>query len=246
MNMKRKSKTTVWERNEDLVQRLLDNPDFQGKIIALRKKWGIPKKGYKNDSSIWEERIGELTDEYYKNKRADDLKLWKESEKKALNREITWPEYEKIKDKVHYNIPINGFFHDIDTVIEDLGISPTWRDGVKRYILFNTIKSMRLPGGISFSMAGRDFPDIITITIDAHTTWQDMNDRWLDIEREQKKLRHSSYKKYQPYPSFPLHKKLHDLKKSGMKTKEISEKTGVPYHYINTYIKRYLEHVNRK
>ncbi len=239
-------KTTHWEKNKHLFQKLIDNPDFQNMVLAYRKKWGIPATGYVKSGPQWEDKIGRLDDKYYKEQWAEDRKLLKETEKKALNREIGWLEFEDLKTKIHYSRPINAAYHDIDLIIEKMKVSPTWRNNIKQYILLNKPEAMAMPVGISFTVPMKDFEDTITITIDAHTTLEDMIERWSDIELAQKRLKHNDYDKYQPYPNYEKHKQLHELKSRGMKLNEISEKTGVPYNYINIYIKRYLEHINRK
>ncbi len=244
---KPKRKNSLWERKQDLLQRLVDNPKFQERVSAVRAKWGIPPSGYDEPSPAWDEKLGQLDDDYYREQWPSDLKEMKEAEEKALKKEIGWLVYEDLKVEVNYRRPINNFFQDLDLIIEDFKVSPTWRDNLRIYVLYGQTSSAWTPSGISFTMPmGRDFPDTITITIDAHTTKQDMLDRWPDIERAQKRLKHATYDVYQPYPSYERHKVLHDLKASGMSLKDISEKTGVPYHYINNYINRYLKHINNK
>jgi len=238
-------KTSEWERVQDLFQRLVEDPEFQNRVIAYRKKWGIPPNGYKKASAVWENKIGRLDDKYRRTQREKDIQLLEETEQKALKLEIKWLEYEDLKEKIHYNRPLNAAFHDIDLIIEDLRISPRWRDMVKQYILLNIVSSY-VPLSVTYGMPMKGFPDTITITIDAHTTWQDMAEAWKDIENAQKRLRHSRYDKYQPYPSYENHKRMYELRQSGKSDKDIGAEMDVPYNYVSTFIKRYLDHINTK
>lgn len=238
-------KTSTWEKNKDLFQRLIENNEFQKYVFAFRKKWKIPVSGYDKDYFVWEQMMEKLNDDYY-DKNQKYTKFLIHSKKQSLKHGITWPEYKGLFEKLHHNNPINSCQRDINFILEMLKISPNWYHNIKQYLLLNTLKSMYFPVGISFSETNKFSPDTIKITIDAHTTWQDIFEKWPDIERAQKKLNHKRYLKYQPYPSRDLHRKLYELKKSDIPLKEISKITGVPYNYINIYIRRYLKSINRK
>ena len=124
-----------------------------------------------------------------------------------------------------------------------------WEESVRRYLLFNDIDHMWLPGGITIRGERDKDTDMETlwIGIEDDTRIKDVEEAWSSIEFQQKQLHSYTRKKFQPIKNFDRDQEAYRLRKLGRSYSEIadtlSEKYDKVYSYddVATFLKRHKQ-----
>ena len=224
---------------------IADNPDFKKKIVELRKKWGIAPSGFTESKQLqqFEFKLGDSSDDFLDR---NEAKFALELDKiKKKNYKLFLDRQKELNDQV----PINAFRKDIDDLIKDFKLPPRWFSGLRTYLITN--KPMIIFGlGIEKKVDLATGEELLYIRIDENTTLQDIIDEWDTVKMHQKDLPYRKAEKFQPIPNLELYKKCYDLNQSGLRPKEIAQRSkellGEEYlwYEISKYISNYKKHID--
>jgi len=227
---------------------LIANPHFQEEVQEIRKKFKIPIRGIKSneESEKWHHNFYESDDIYFET----NIKRVKE-EIKQLEQEKKFREGFDLHRKFNKDAPINALSIAIKQIIKNYKMPLGWHHSVQRYILFNNVDYMLLPGNIAIRQDIDQDTDLrkLSIEIDDSTRREDLIKAWPRIKFHQKKLESYTKKKFQPIKKFERDQKAYNLKQSGKTYNEIADtlskkyKKPISYDDVASYIKRHKQKI---
>lgn len=224
----------LFQKGRQRVKLLIANPDFQNEVKQIRKKIKIPLDGIKSnkESQIWHHDFYESDEIYFKTNRE---RVKAEIEK--LEKGKKFQEGFNLHRKFNKEAPINSFYISIKNILKEHKLSLNWAHSIQRYILFNSIDLMWLPGNVIVSQEYDLDTDLIklSIGIDDSTTLDDIKKSWPMIKFHQKKLESYTKKKFQPIKNFERDQKSYNLKQSGKRYSEIAEILSKKFNKIYSY-----------
>lgn len=236
----------LFQRGRQRARLLIARPDFQTEIILLRKKWSIPKNGFKNKelNQKWHHEFYQSDDDFYE-------KVWlkRRGEIIKLEEEGKFSEAEDLKKELNNISPINAFRIAIKNLLKKYKLPLRWEESIRRYILFNNIDNMRLPGGITIHEEYDKDTELkkLSIEIEDDTTLEDIKQSWSSIKYHQKRLHSHKKDKFQPIKKFERDKEAYNLKQSGNSYNEIANTLSkkynkvISYDDVASYIKRHKQ-----
>jgi len=197
---------------------LISDPKFQEEIKSLRKKWNISDGGFVSDdeNQKWHDWIMESTDEFFDKNRSEESKLELE-----LIKQRDWRGKEKANQDFNSHVPINAFRLDLEFLVSKYKLPASWLEPIKRYLMFNSIESMMIPGNVSI-VTGVGERGALMLEINADTTLEDIKFMWPMVMAEQKRLPDKS-KKFQPAPMLDVDKRAFELRNLGYKMSKIAD-----------------------
>ncbi|MFH1792693.1 MAG: hypothetical protein ABH819_03615 [Patescibacteria group bacterium] len=233
-------------RAKQRAKLLIARPDFQDDVLAIRNKFKIPPSGFTDDDTNqkWHHEFYQSDDNYFKEAwpkaRGIIIQLKKEGKLKKA---------EELQKEFNNEAPINIFRIRIKKLLKKYKLPLEWKESVRRYILFNNIDSMWLPGNVTINEKVDQDTNLIklSIGIDDSTTIEDIKKSWGTIKFHQKRLHSYKHDKFQPIKNFDRDKEAYDLKKSGKTYSEIAEilskKFNKIYGYedVGSFIKRHKQ-----
>lgn len=208
-------------RLKQAIKVLVSKPSFLNAVLILRKKWEIPNEGFKlqTDLDKWYQIINKDTDEYFN-------QFWpsKRQELAELKSKSNFAEHKKALDEFNNKVPRNAFLRDIKKLTKEQELSPSWIDGVKRYLLFNNPDNIGIFIGpvISTKIDIEFETETISLEIEANTTIEDIKAIWPSVKEMQSRLSYKKQEKFQPLRKFDRNKKAFELHQQGKKYKEIA------------------------
>lgn len=208
-------------RLKQAIKVLVSKPSFLNAVLILRKKWEIPNEGFKSQTDLdkWYQIINKDTDEYFN-------QFWtsKRQELFELKSRDNLTEYKKALDEFNNKTPRNAFLRDIKKLTKEQKLSPSWIDGVKRYLLFNNPDNIGIFIGpvISTKIDIEFETETISLEIEANTTIEDIKAIWPSVKEMQSRLPYKKQGKFQPLRKFDRNKKAFELHQQGKKYKEIA------------------------
>lgn len=247
-------KLSYIERKAKRVQQkakvLVNRPDFQEDMLALRKKWDIPETGIteEKDNQLWNRKLNYDTDKYYDEewpKYREELDQLRESGK--------YKEFKAREDELNDAAPLNAFQKDIKSILKKYLLSPKWKNPVRRYLLFNDVNNMNIPIGVTIAGHLNDYEPVeyqLCLHIDEDTTFEDMREIWSDVKEHQKRLIYRKSDKYQPIPNFDRDKRAYELELEGKSYDEISGilyeeyEIWLDYNEVRIAINRFKKRMN--
>lgn len=228
---------------------LIENPKFQEEIVEIRKRFKVPLSGIKTneESEKWHREFEGRNDNYLSSENREKLRV----EIERLEKEKKFQEGFNLYRKFNNDTPINALHIVIKKVLENFKLPLHWEHTLKRYILFNSIDLMWLPGNVSIR---EDFDldtDLkrLSIEIDDTTTLEDIKYAWPTVKFHQKKLQSYTKKKIQPIKNFKRDQEAYNLRQSGKPYNEIADILTKKFDKVITsediasYIKRYKKSV---
>jgi hypothetical protein len=235
-------------RQKQKIKVLISKPDFINAISELRKKWNIPKDGFKDQSLLdkWRQQLELNTQAYFDNELPSERKKLLEIKNQGDHNK-----YRKLLNDFNNKVPKNAFIRDIKKLAKDQKLSPRWVEGIRRYILTNDADRMGVFIGpvISTKIDFEFDTQVISIEIDADTTLSDIKAIWPSVKSAQKNLQYKTQDKFQPLRQFDRNKKAYELQQRGMKYEEIAKElstNGDQYEYeeVGKMIERYKKKVD--
>ncbi len=225
---------------------LIARPDFQGDVKALREKFNIPMDGFKDEKTNqkWHHEFYKSSDDYFDNiwaNRRDEIIKLKEKRK--------FLEAERLQKEINDTAPINTYRIAIKNLLKKYKVSLRWEESIRRYLLFNNIDSMWLPGGITIHEEyDRDIQlKKLSIEIEGDTRLEDIKRSWPIIKFHQKRLESHTKEKFQPIKNFERDQEAYNLKQSGSSYNEIANTLSkkynkvISYDDVASYIKRHKQ-----
>lgn len=197
---------------------LISDPKFQEEIKSLRKKWNISECGFVSDveNQKWHNWICEASDEFIDGNRKAEAEV-----ENMLIKLKDWLGKEKANKEFNNRVPINDFHRDLKNLVSKYRLPINWLESVKRYLMFNNIESMMIPGNVSI-VTGVGERGALMLEINADTTLEDIKFMWPMVMVEQKRLPDKS-KKFQPAPMLDVDKRASELRNLGYKMSKIAD-----------------------
>jgi isopentenyl diphosphate isomerase/L-lactate dehydrogenase-like FMN-dependent dehydrogenase len=236
--------TEKFDRSKQRATILVENPKFQEEVMEIRKKFNIPLIGIKTneESGKWHHEFYESDTIYFS---ANREKVRVEIER--LEKEKKFQEGFNLHRKFNQEAPVNALNLAIKRMLENFRLPFTWHHSIQRYILFNNIDSMWLPGNISIREDYDQETDLrrLSIEIDDTTTLEDIKYAWPRIKLHQKRLQSYTKKKIQPIKNFERDREAYNLRQSGKSYNGIADILSKKFDKVVTsedvasYIKRY-------
>lgn len=216
--MKNSHITKTRNRLRQKAKILISDPKFQEEIKSLRKKWNIPNDGFlsQDENEKWHNWIMESTDDFLDKNRSEESKL-----ELQLIKQRDWRGKEKANQDFNGYVPINAFGLDLELLVSRYKLPSNWLEPIKRYLMFNKIESMGIPGNVMI-VTGVGKHGSLMLEINADTTLEDIKFMWPMIMAEQKRLPDKS-KKFQPAPKLDVDKRAFELRNQGYKMTEIAD-----------------------
>jgi len=241
--------TEKFSRSRQRATLLIENPKFQEEILEIRKRFKIPLNGIKTneESGKWHHEFYESDDVYFSANRENVY-----AEIKRLEKEKKFQEGFNLHRKFNKEAPINAFNIAIKKILENFKLPLNWQHSIQRYILFNSIDSMWIPGNISIREDYDQDTDLrrLSIEIDDTTTLEDVKEAWPTIKFHQKRLQSYTREKFQPLRKLNRDKRAYELEKEGKSLKEIADIINVEfndpmdYNYLRIILNRYKKRLN--
>lgn len=197
---------------------LISDPKFQEEIKLLRKKWNISEGGFVSDieNQKWHNWICEASDEFIDGNRKAEAEV-----ENMLIESKDWLSKEKANTEFNNRVPINDFHRDLKNLVSKYRLPINWLESIKRYLMFNSIESMMIPGNVSI-VIGVGEHGALMLEINADTTLEDIKFMWPMVMAEQKRLPDKS-KKFQPAPMLDIDKRASELRNLGYKMSKIAD-----------------------
>lgn len=235
-------------RARQRAELVIANPNFQKDVISLRNKLKIPVSGFKDDESNreWHKKFEASDDEYF-----DTVWMEKRFEIEKLRKAKKFKESEDLQKELNNAAPVNSFRISIKKILGKYKLPLRWEESVRRYVLFNNIDLMWLPGGVTIHGERDKDTDLekLWIGIEDDTRIEDIIEAWPEIKFQQKQLHSYKNEKFQPIRNFDRDKEAYDLKESGKKYTEIAKTLSRKYNKIygyedvGSFIKRHKQKV---
>lgn len=232
------------KRLEQKIKLLINRPAFQKDITNFRKKWKIPLDGIKNedDNQNWNLHLTIISNKYYsKNwlkERAEILKLRSNGKFEVAN---------EIRKKINAQAPLSILNDNIWSIVKKYRLSPRWYGGIRRYLLFNDPKNMKIPLGINVAMNWENGIRHVSLEIEEDTTLDDLREVW---SWARKMYRGKQGDKFQPIKNFERDKRAYELEQEGRTLTDIADtinlefNDSMDYNQLRIAIKRYKKHLN--
>lgn len=240
------NKTTTLDRAEKQLsvsvrktrqktQLLIIQPEFIQDIQLLRRKWNVPVKGL---SSI------EEFDKWQKWFDGENWKYQNVEYKKFYQGNKVDSNYPKLLQGFNSQIPINILQQDLVELIKKYKLSPMWLQGLRGYLLRNSIP---LPAGviIEHSTDAQTNLPILKLIIQEDTSIKDVVAVWDQVKNYQKKLPYWRQKKSQPIFNLERNKKAYELKESGKSYNEIADELACGYNEVIDFVKSYKSYLKK-
>lgn len=244
----RRDSLKKFSRSKQRAKLLIANPDFQQEVKLIRTKFNIPLDGIKSneESQEWHHQFYESHDIYLKTNR-----VRVREEIKKLDHEKKFSEGFDLHTKFNNEDPVNALNIAIKFILKRYKLPLNWLHSVQRYILFNSIDLMWVPGNVIVHQEIDQDTDLrkLSIEIDDTTTLDDLKHAWPLIKFHQKKLESYVNQKIQPIKHFERDQKAYLLKKEGKTPEEIEKAIQdefditMNYDDINKAITRYKKRV---
>ncbi len=228
---------------------LVATPGFQKEVLIIRKKFNIPLEGLKDQESNqkWYRDFYQSESEFFRNvwgKRRHEISELKEAGKFIEAQELT--------KELNNTMPINALRITIKNILQKYKLPLNWEESIRRYILFNNIDSMWLPGGIYINVEYDQDTGLhkLSVEIQDDTTLEDIKKAWPDIEFHQKHLHSYVNQKFQPIKKFDRDKRAYELQEEGKTIEEIGEIINLEFDdalgdsELKQIIKRYKKRLN--
>lgn len=204
---------------------IIANPKFQEEVKLLREKWNIPKNGFlsETENENWHHWLSAISDEFL--------------EKNDSNGR------EKDINDFNKKIPLNDFYQDVKILIIKYHLPQNWHESIKRYLMFNNIDLMGIPGNVSIVTEFGKYGSLM-LEINADTTLEDIKSIWSWVKSEQKRLPDKSIK-FQPAPMFDIDKEAFELREIGNKMSEIADLISTKFDLESYTYKSVSESIKR-
>lgn len=213
---------------------LLARPDFQGDIRKLRRQFKIPLGGIKNETenTEWRRKFDQSNEDYYDT-------VWASHRPKLLKlrKEKKFIEERKLNKDLNNAAPLNALRIAIKSLLKEYKVPLSWEESVRRYLLFNDINNMWLPGGVTIKEEYDEDTHLkrLYIGIEDDTTRKELDAAWPIIKIHQKRLHSHQKDKFQPIKKFDRDKDAYDLRQTGKKLDEIATILSNKYKEIYGY-----------
>lgn len=226
--MKQLSKKGSLRSPSRRAQLLIKDPDFQKRVLQLRKKWNILPTGLGTveQQQNWNRRLDQISDQYI-NSKAFQSKFAKIKKKLQTETIASYP-YTQYKDdlaSLNATIPINEYLSDLKTLRKDFELSGYWKELVKGYLIGNIMSDFPASTSIQVNLNLNDPSDReVSLTIWEHTRLQDITRVWRDLQIHQSKI--LGYRKYSKHPNPDIVDRnsfIVEKSRQGKKPKEISQ-----------------------
>lgn len=249
MNVK-KSDKNKFNRARQRAMILAENPTFQEQILAIRRKFKIPLEGLKTneESQKWHDEFYQSDDNHFSKTNMEKVR----SEIERLEKEKKFREGFDLHRKFNKEGPVNAFNIAIKKTLENFKLPLNWEHSMQRYILFNSIDLMWLPGNVSVREDYDQDTKLkrLSIEIDDTTTLDDIKYAWPRIKFHQKKLQSYTREKFQPLRKLDRDRRAYKLEKEGKSLEEIADiinlefDDSMDYNYLKIVLKRYKKRLN--
>ncbi|MGA3150531.1 MAG: hypothetical protein ABSD10_02895 [Candidatus Saccharimonadales bacterium] len=208
---------------------LASRPDFQADIAAIRKRYKIPANGFKDINSgkqeAWWHWIGEETEKWHDKVWPTFRQELKQLQEDALAKKIPYTKFVDRQAEINLIAPLNAFYNDIKQLRIKYRLGPSWKDGLRGYILLNNPKNIRNKIGVRMGVPhqpGEDDEEI-HIVIDEDTTLDEVKAAWPLVKFHQKRLSYMSRQKHQPADYDVLEKGAEAYRLKTIEGKTLSE-----------------------
>ena len=224
----------IISRARQKAKLIIANPDFQNEVKEIREKFKIPLDGIKTneESEKWHHKFYESDDIYFETNR----KKVREEIKK-LEEEKKFQEGFNLNRKFNKEGPINAFHSVIKNLLKTHKLPLNWAHNIQRYILFNSIDLMWLPGNVTVNEEFDQDTGLVklSIGIDDSTRLKDIKESWQTIKFHQKRLESYTKGKIQPIKNFERDQEAYNLKQSGKSYIQIAEILSKKFNKIYSY-----------
>src|SRR3990172_8586984 len=139
MKMKR-NKTWVLKQRAELI---IKNPNFQKAILDLRKKWGIPTKGFnsRDEKHNWESSLVKIYEKYFVSKQFKEGRKRIDQKRKRLSyKQYTAKQEQEDRISLRPKDPINQLWNDITHLKKKLNLSDYWTEFINWYLKYNKME----------------------------------------------------------------------------------------------------------
>lgn len=200
---------------------LIERKDFQTDIVDFRKRWNIPKDGFKTEDEYkeWMRWLEEQTDKYV------DANWGKcRTEFQKLTKQGKLNEREELKRKFNHQSARNAFHYEILNLLIKHKIPTSWYSGMRLYLLSNDLNSARVPLNnvtVQITWNEQTGERQLSLLLSADSTMDDVKAVWKPLVMpELKRLHDYSIVKDRFKPNLELDKRVHELWKAGDNTYE--------------------------
>lgn len=214
---------------------LVIQPKFREDITKLRVKWNVPSEGLCSDEEFdkWQNSFNQENWNYQK---------------------IEYPKFRQQHEndsdyaaKLKYfsmKSPNNVFQRDLAGLVKKYKLSPFWVDGLRGYLLRNTIP---LPAGIVIEQSYNPLTGmpILKLVLQEDTSIKDVTTIWNTVQECQKRLPYWRQEKSQPIFNLERNKKAYELKESGKSYNEIANELYCGYSEVMDYVKSYKSYLKK-
>ena len=238
----------IFDKASQRAKLLIANPEFKKEVKEIRNRFKIPQEGLNDQQNEkWHDDFYILGDEYFEKvwlKRSPEIDRLKNAKKLK--------EANELQKQLNDEAPINAFRIAVKTILKKYKLPLNWAHSIQRYILFNSIDLMWLPGNVMINEEIDQDTNLIklSIGIDDSTTLEDIKKSWQTIKFHQKRLESYTKKKFQPIPNLDRDKRAYELEQKGKSIDEIGEiinlefDDGLDNNQLNIAIKRYEKRLN--
>lgn len=228
MNNKKSSlnKKDYFKQKVDL---LTLNPEFQKDILRFRKKWSIPKNGFKDCEGTEEYQawLDKTSDEYTNSEAYKTQKKLLSNEMNLATNKNDPKLYINAQEKLKLlesKVPLNDYFNDQKIIATKYELSENYKMALGVFLLcgaFHSVYVPKTPVRVWYERNPEDKKKIF-IEIYADTTIEDIREAWPMIKKWQKDMLGYKEGRKRKTTYYNMNKRIFELHQKNTPHEEIS------------------------
>lgn len=237
--MKNKAIENAGKRSWLFALRVFDSDDFKQEAAKFRKKFNVPKLGFKSyaETGPW------FTELYFDS--VDAVPKEKSSDLRTIARrfrqygEIHMDDSNKFEND--RKIKILDAWFSLDDIRHKFALPPRWSKGVLTILLTNSTEKVYLSAGVAVGKKynSKFYNEELEVRIDRFTRKRDLDEAWKVIEKMQKTLWGADLDRVKEVKSLKKYESAAKLRKKGLTYQQIGDELGITSGEAKNWETRY-------